>query len=575
MNARRLARIIKVSKGETPADLVIRNCQVVDPISRTIATSNIAIFDGYIVGVGDYRGENEIDGENYFAVSGLIDSHVHIESSMCTPAAFAELVVPFGTTAVIADPHEISNVKGTDGINFMLNSAHRVPLKVKFMAPSCVPCTNFEDSGAVIDADDMEELISDSRIFGLGELMNAPGLHSSDPEVLEKLCLAINAKKTIDGHAPGLTGKLLNAYRVAGITTDHECVNAEEVRARLRRGMYVLLRQGSAAQNLRELLPGVDDVTARRCAMCSDDKHPGDIIQYGHMNHNLRIAVECGVSPFTAISMATINAAECYHMRNMGLIAPGYHADIVLFDNLKDFNAKKVFINGALVAENGKALFEVTRRVDKAITHSVNIAPVTAKDLQIPIKGDEARVMQLKNHDLITNCVARKVDTKDGFFTFNKNSDIQKLVVVERHKATGKVGVALVENYGLKNGALGTTVAHDSHNMIVVGDDDEAILMAISELERCGGGMTIVHDGKVAHSLELPIAGIMSDKSAPVISKKVDEMIEFAHSKMGINRNVDPFMTISFLSLPVIPQIKITPRGLFDVEKFDFVDVSL
>ncbi|MGL4986082.1 MAG: adenine deaminase [Treponemataceae bacterium] len=573
MNTKRLSKIIKVSKGEFLADLVIRNCKVVDPISQTISDGDIAIFDGYIVGVGDYRGKKEIDAKGAFATSGLIDAHVHIESSLCTPEGFAQLVIPFGTTCVVADPHEISNVKGVGGIHFMINSARKTPLKAYFMVPSCVPATNFEDAGAIVDARVVEELINEKQILGLGEMMNVPGVLHTDEDVVEKISLAINQHKPIDGHAPGVKGKDLNAYRVSGITTDHECINADQVRSRLKRGMYVLLRQGSAAQNLKDLLLGVTEANSRRCAMCSDDKHTGDILQNGHINHNLRLAVAQGFNVFCAIAMATINAAECYQLKNTGLIAPGFHADIVLFEDLKDFKVKKVFIDGEIVAKDGKPLFDAPNRVDMALTQSVNIAPIELRDLQIPIKNNTAKIIQLTSHDLITNAVERAVKVKDGFFDASQNQGIQKLFVIERHKATGKIGKGLIENYGAHGGAIATTIAHDSHNLIVAGDNDGDILHAISELEKVGGGITLVQNGIVLETLSLEIGGLMSAVSAPEISAKIDRMLHLAYEKLCVNREIEPFMTLSFLSLPVIPHIKLTPRGLFNVDTFEFMDV--
>lgn len=574
MNTRKLSHIIKVASGELPADIVIRNCRIVDPISQTISEGSIAVYGGFIVGIGDYHGEKEIDGEGRYAVSGFIDAHVHIESAMCTPEAYGEMVIPLGTTTVVADPHEIANVKGIDGLQFMINSARRSPLKAHFMVPSCVPAVDFENSGAVLDSESIESLLGEKSILGLGEMMNGPGVYGTQEQVLEKLSAAINAGKPIDGHAPGLSGKLLNAYRVGGITTDHECTTPEEVRARLKRGMYVLLRQGSAAQDLEKLLPAVTQANSRRCAFCSDDKHAGDILRHGHINHNVKIAVKAGVDVFSAIAMATINAAECYRLKNTGLIAPGYLADIVLFDDLENFDAQMVFINGQLVAQGGKALFPVSNRVDKAVTHSVNIAPVTEKMLQVPLKTSQAKVISLHSHSLVTDCVTRTVAVKNGAFAFDSVVPVQKLVVVERHRATGKIGCALIENYGVTEGAVATTVAHDSHNLVVAGDNDRDILLALQELEHQGGGLTLVHRGKVVDTVALPIAGIMSDTSAFEVSKGVDHLTELAHNLLGINRNIDPFMSLSFLCLPVIPHIKLTPEGLFNVDSFSFTDCN-
>lgn len=564
---------MNAAAGKAKAELVLKNCRVVNPITRTIRMADIAIEQGVIAGVGNYSGKTEIDALSLFAVAGLIDAHVHIESSMCTPESFAQLVVPKGTTTVIADPHEIANVKGAEGIHFMLNSARRVPLKIHFMVPSCVPATPFEDSGAVLDADEIEELLREPGILGLGEMMNAPGVVDCVPEVLEKICAARNAGKPADGHAPGLSSLALNAYCAAGIRTDHECSTKSEVLERLENGMYVLLRQGSAAQNLREILPSVTRENSRRCAMCTDDKHTQDIIRGGHINESLKIAVQGGLDCFSAVAMATINAAECYGLKNTGLIAPGYSADIVLFKDLKDFEPEMVFINGALAAKDGKAAFEVKNRVDRAVTHSVHIKPFTVEDLALHLSSENAKVISLKNHDLVTECSVRKVVLTDGIFDCKKNPGIQKIIVMERHKATGKIGKALIENYGIRGGAVATTVAHDSHNIIAAGDNDRDIFAAINALNEMGGGIVLVKNGAVLGSLALPVAGLMSDKSFLEVGKSLQNLLELAWKELGISREIEPFMTLSFLSLPVIPHLKVTPRGLFDVDRFEFTEI--
>ena len=410
-------------------------------------------------------------------------------------------------------------------------------------------------------------------ILGLGEMMNAPGVVGCVPEVLEKICAARNAGKPADGHAPGLSSLELNAYCAAGIRTDHECGTKSEVLERLENGMYVLLRQGSAAQNLREILPSVTRENSRRCAMCTDDKHTQDIIRGGHINESLKIAVQGGLDCFSAVAMATINAAECYGLKNTGLIAPGYSADIVLFKDLKDFEPEMVFIDGVLAAKDGKAAFEVKNRVDRAVTHSVHIKPFTVEDLALHLSSENAKVISLKNHDLVTECSVRKVVLTDGIFDCKKNPGIQKIIVMERHKATGKIGKALIENYGIKGGAVATTVAHDSHNIIAAGDNDSDIFAAINALNEMGGGIVLVKNGAVLGSLALPVAGLMSDKSFLEVGKSLQNLLELAWKELGISREIEPFMTLSFLSLPVIPHLKVTPRGLFDVDRFEFTEI--
>lgn len=577
MTIEKLSKMIEAASSKREADLVIRNCKVVNPISAEIIDADIAIIDDYIVGLGSYNGKEIIDAKGSYATSGLIDSHVHIESSLCTPSSFAEAVIPFGTTLIITDPHEIANVCGIDGIKFMIESAKKSPLKCKFMLSSCVPAIDFEDSGAVLDSNIIEEFINDEDIFGLAEMMNSPGVLSLDKEVLKKLIAAINADKIIDGHGVMLGEKTLSAYRTAGIYTDHECVSAKELKARIANGMYVLLRQGSAAENLTSLLQGVNQSNARRCAMCTDDKHLDHIVEHGHISHNLKIAVENGLDVFNAIAMATINAAECYRLKNIGLIASGYKADIVLFDDLKDFKANKVFIDGKLVSENGKALFKKLDRdiSNNKILSTINIAPITINDIQIKLKSDEANVIRIVNRDLFTEKNIRIVGFENGYFKYRKSVDILKLIVVERHKATGKIGLGLIENYKLQNGAIATSISHDSHNIISVGDNDEDIILAVKEIERCSGGITIVKKGKVLDTLELKIAGIMSDEDPNDIVKKIYSMHKLAHEELNVNKDIDPFMTLSFMALPVIPEIKLTTNGLFDVKKFDFIDISV
>ncbi len=571
----RLKRLIDAAAGRIPAELVIKNCRIVNPLTKSAENGDIAVQDGTIAGCGEYSGVTEIDGHGLFATAGLIDAHVHIESAMCTPEAFAAMVIPKGTTCVIADPHEIANVKGADGIHFMMNSARRTPLKAKFMIPSCVPATPFEDSGAELTAEDISRLLQEPDTAGLGEMMNALGVCACDNSVLEKILVSLRSGKTLDGHAPSLSGKFLSAYRAAGITTDHECTAPEEVTERIAKGMYVLLRQGSAAQNLKSLIPAVTEADSRRCLMCTDDKHPQDIIKSGHINGNLRIAVSAGLDPFTAVAMATINTAECYGLKNQGLIAPGFQADIVLWKNLENFDADMVFINGILQARDGKPLFSTPNRTDRSMTHTVNIKPFTEDALKIRMKSDRAKVISLVPHGITTGCSVRKVRlAEDGTFECQMNRGIQKLVVMERHRATGKTGLALIENYGITNGAAATTVAHDSHNIIAAGDNDSDIATAINALNQAGGGMVLVSGGKILGLLPLPVAGLMSDRSGAETAEELGKLLETAWTELGISREIEPFMTLSFLALPVIPKLKLTPRGLFDAESFEFTGLE-
>jgi len=491
---------------------------------------------------------------------------------MSSPSQFARVIVPRGVTSIIADPHEIANVKGIEGIKYIIEDSKRVPLDVYVMLPSCVPATNFENAGAILEAQDLKELMDEETVLGLGEMMNYPGVIFLDEKVIEKLILFKDRVK--DGHGPMIDGKDLNAYVAAGIMTEHECSTAEEVLNRLRLGMYILLREGSAARDLRNIIKVVNKDNLRRFLFCTDDKHPEDLINEGTIDYNIKLAIREGIEPIDAIKMATLNAAECYGLKGKGAIAPGYIADLVVIDNLEDFNIVKVFKNGKLVAENNQALFDTTIHLPKNMVDSVRIRDVKVEDLQIPMKSNKANIIGVVENSIVTEKIVDEVNLVNGYFDYS-NDDILKLVVVERHFATGNIGVGLIKNFKLKNGAIGSTVGHDSHNMIVVGDNDEDILAAIKELEIIGGGLTMVSRGKVLKSLPLEIAGIMTSRPIEETNRILKEMIDLSHKELKVNENIDPFMTLSFMALPVIPKLKLTDMGLFDVEKFEFIDISL
>jgi len=566
-----LKNLISIAAGNKKADLVLKNCSIINVLTSEIVEGDIAIYNGKIAGIGDYTGEKEIDVEGKFIAPGFIDGHVHIESSMASPSQFAKAIVPRGTTTIIADPHEIANVSGTDGIKYILDDSENIPLDVYIMLPSCVPATPFENSGANLKAEDLRELIDHERVLGLGELMNYPGVINGDEEVLDKILLAKGKK--IDGHGPLINAGQLNAYIASGISTEHECSTVEEMKNRLRLGMYILIREGSAAKNLKELIKGVNKENLNRCLFCTDDKHPDDILSDGHINYNIKLAMKEGMDPIDAIKMATINGAECYGLKDRGAIAPGYIADLVVIDNLEDFNILKVFKGGKMVGEDYNPLFEVSSTDTLKVENSVNIKKLTLEDLDIELKSNSANVIKLFPHSLFTEKVEREVEVKDGKFTFGQE-DILKVTVVERHNGTGNIGLGLVENFGLKGGAIASTIAHDSHNIIAIGDSDEDILKAIEEIEKIGGGITIVSNKKVLKSLPLPIAGLMSEDSLEKINDKFKGMLSIAYKELGVNSEIDPFMTLSFIALPVIPELKITDMGLFDVSKFKFVDIS-
>lgn len=571
-----LRRLIEVSAGRKKADLVIKNAHVVDVFNHSIIDGTVAVCDGVIAGIGAYEGEQELDMHGKYLLPGLIDSHVHIESAMTSPEQFASAVVPRGTTTVIADPHEISNVCGLEGIQYMLDATELLDLQVYFMLPSCVPATEFENSGAKLGVGQLYELMSSPRVLGLGEMMDYPNAIQASEHILDKIALAASCGKRIDGHAPMVEGRELNAYAASGISTDHECSTVDEMHDRLSRGMYVLMREGSAARNLRDLLKGVSPENSRRCLFCTDDRQPEDILKSGHIDNHLRIAVSMGIDPLTAVSMATINAAECYGLSGTGALAPGYAADMIVVDDLKSFNVQKVFIGGKAVAQDGSMLQQPRIYRSEAVENTVHVEGFNKDSLKLTLATDLARVIRIAPHSLVTEQVIRKVDIDENReFIFHEDLDLLKLAVVERHNLTGNIGLGLVENYRLKGGAIATTIAHDSHNIIAIGDDDADMCAAIEHLIELGGGIAIAAQGKILDSLALPIAGLMSKESAEHVNERLQRMHSIAFEKLHVYEEIDPFMTLSFLALPVIPDLKLTDMGLFDVREFRFTDISV
>lgn len=565
-----LRNLIIKAKGTINPQLVLKNANIINVFTAEIIKGDIAIDAGKIVGIGKYTGEVEIDLDGKYVSPGFIDSHVHIESSMSTPTEFAKAVIPRGITTIISDPHEIANVKGLDGIRYMIEDSKRTPLDVYVMLPSCVPSTNFENAGAILEAEDLKELIDNEFVLGLGEMMNYPGVISLDEKILDKLFLGKDM--IVDGHGPMIRDKELNAYVAAGVQTEHEASTVEEVIDRLRLGMYILVREGSAARDLRNIISAVNKDNLRRFLFCTDDKHPEDLIKEGSIDFNIKLAIKAGVEPIDAIRMATINSAECYGLKNKGAIAPGYNADLVVMDNLDDFNILKVFKNGELVAENNKPLFKTETYLPDHMQNSVSIKDVELKDIQIPMETNKANIIGIVKDSLVTERLIKEVKVSNGYFEYS-NDDILKLVVVERHLGTGNIGVGLIKNFNLENGAIGLTIAHDSHNLIVVGDNDSDILLAIKEIEKIGGGITLVSEGKVLKNLELEIGGIMTSKPIEQTNSILGEMMKISYEQLKVNPKIDPFMTLSFMALPVIPKVKLTDIGLFDVEKFEFINV--
>ena len=545
------------------AALVIKNANIVNVFTGTIEQGDVAIRDGIILGIGNYSGREEIDAKGAYLCPGLIDGHVHIESSMAHPSRFADCVLQQGTTTVIADPHEIANACGTDGIQYMLDQTEWLPLSVFFMIPSCVPCTSFETSGAKLVATDMEPFLSHKRVIGLGEVMDYVSVVSGDGEMLDKLKLF--ERRPIDGHAPLLSGDDLNAYCIAGPRTDHECSTYDEIFEKMRKGMRIHIRVGSACRGMEELMRKVADnkLPTRRMLFCTDDKHLEDIEREGHINYILRLAVANGISPIEAVQMATINAAETYGLQRYGAIAPGYRADMVLFDNLTDFNPIMVFSNGIQFKPHPDTLL----KRDPRIYNSVHLAPRKPGILDLPVH-ENMPVINLVPGELITNLTFETVPEKDG--KFMPTPDILKAAVFERHMSSGRVGVGILRGMRLTNGAIASTVGHDSHNLIVVGDNDGDMLAAVDALEACSGGFVVVSQGKVQAQLPLPIAGLMSDLPLHEIIERQKQLLT-AFRSIGEYPDGDPFVTLSFIALPVIPYVRITDMGVFDVTKMQFV----
>ncbi len=570
-----LKHLIDVAAGRVKADLVIRGAKIVDVFSGRIITGDIAIAGSRIAGIGTYDGNEIYDASGLYAAPGFIDSHIHIESSYVTPETLGSLLVPHGTSCIVADPHEIANVCGIAGVEYMQNAAKNTALDIRFMLPSCVPSTPFENAGAILDAKALNDPIHSDSILGLAEFMNAVGVVAGDNEVMDKLLAAKDADKPIDGHSPGLAGNALNAYISAGILTDHECSCLEEMNDRISRGMYVLLRYGSACHDLTKLLPGVTKENVRRCLLCSDDKQVRSILDTGHIDGLLRICVNSGMDAIDAIRMATLNAAECYGLKDQGGIAPGRRADIVLLESLKFFNVKTVWIAGQKCAEDGNYLLPIEKYDTSTVASSVNVKDFSVDRLRLPLKSSRVKTIDIKPGGVLTGKGEMDIQLdEDGCFVFNPRIDVVKIAVVERHHGTGNVAVGLLHGYGIKQGAVALSVAHDSHNIIVTGTSDQDMAAAVEEIIRMKGGMTLVLHGNPLVSIPLPVAGLMSEDDALTVDSAITRAHNIAYETLGVNYSVEPLMTLCFMALPVIPELKITDKGLFDVTKFEFTPVE-
>lgn len=570
--------LLAVARGEAPADLILAGGLVVNVFTGETLGGNVAVKDGRIAGIGDYvLGEEVLDLAGAHVAPGFIDAHMHVESTCLPPSEFVRLAAPHGTTGVVLDPHEIANVMGLAGIRYVMDDAAGLPMSMMFALPSCVPASHLENSGARLNAADLEPFFEDPRVVALAEMMNFPGVVGAESAVLAKVNLGLR-RRMVDGHCPGLRGRALQAYAAARITSDHESTTPEEAREKLRAGMRVFIREGSAARNLAALLPLVNQANKTRFCFCTDDRHPADLAQEGHIDHVVRSAVRLGLDPVTAIAMASLHTAQHYHQAGKGAIAPGYDADVIVFDDLADIRPRLVFHHGRLVARDGVYVGEPSRGRTPIAAPRVPLRlplDLSAASLAVPVLrgGRDIRVIGMDPHQLVTASLVLPPRIVDGCCQSDVSRDVLKLAVIERHRGTGNIGRGFVRGFGLKAGALGSTVGHDSHNLAIVGASDTDMVVAARALEAVGGGQCAVRDGQVLALLPLPIAGLMSDEPAERVIAQQRELLRAARD-LGCPFH-DPFMPLSFLPLPVIPSLKLTDMGLVDVEKFAIVPLEV
>lgn len=553
-------RIIAVAAGREKADLVLKNAKYLNVFSNEFLCGDIAVANGLIAGVGKYDGKTEIDVSGKLVLPGFIDAHIHLESSMVTPAEFAKAVVAHGTTTVITDPHEITNVMGIDGVEYMIQASQNLPIDVHFMMPSCVPATEIDESGAELDCKDIDLYLDNKKVLGLAEMMNYVGVINGDKNVLSKIVTSQAHHKKIDGHAPELSGNDLNAYIAAGVYSDHECSTFENALEKLRKGQFIMIREGTAAHNLKALMPLLTQQYYSRCMFATDDKHPSDLLYGGHIDYIVKQALKNGADPIVAIKTATHHAARYFLLNNKGAIASGYLADIVVVDNLEDFNVETVFKSGKLVFDGEVKDFSaptVDEKLAEKCFDTFHLDSVTPSSFKVDGK---LGLIGLVGGELLT----RNLGTADKIDVEN---DILKIACIERHKGTNHIGVGYVKGYSLKSGAVATSVAHDSHNIITVGCNDDDIAVAVNAIKDSKGGIAVVENGKIKALLELPIAGLMSDEPLTTVNEKL-ENAKLSAYELGADKSIDPFMTLSFLSLPVIPSLRITTKGVFDAENW-------
>ncbi len=572
MTPARLRELLAIARGETPADLLLTGGRLVNVFSGEIYPAEVAISGDRVAGVsmtpGTYEARAVIDLDGQLLAPGFIDGHVHIESSLLQPTEFAGAVLPSGTTAVVSDPHEIANVHGLDGIRYMLAASDGLDLRVFVMLSSCVPATDMETAGASLSADHLASLIDLPRVLGVAEMMNYPGVVDGHHDLVEKALLGHRAGLRVDGHAPMLSGQALQAYLAAGIVSDHESVSAEEALEKLRHGMQIHIREGSTAKNLDALLPIVNERTARFCSFAADDKQPDDLVREGHLDHVLRRAIASGLDPITALRMATINTARHYGLNDLGAVAPGYLADLVAFSDLRDIRVTRTFSGGRLVAENGRLLVP-QRSAAAAPVNRVLTGDLTESSFALPAAGTHARVIEVIPEQIVTRAVVEPVAVRNGYVLADPARDLLKIAVVERHRGTGNDGVGLVKGFGLRAGALASTFAHDSHNIVAVGATDSELLLAVRTVVEMGGGICAVEGGAVLAQLPLPIAGLMSSAPLETVRAAMSGLLDAART-LGCPLS-NPYMAMAFLALPVIPALKITDKGLVDVEAFELV----
>ena len=557
-------RIIAAAAGREPADLVLKNATFVNVFSNELSTMDIAVAEGLIVGMGSYQGRSEVDCTGKIILPGFLDAHIHLESSLVSPTEFVKAVLPHGTTTVVTDPHEIANVMGTDGIEYMLQATEDLPVDVRFMLPSCVPATPLDESGAILDYRAIDSFYDHPRVQGLAEMMNFVGAINGDEQTVEKIVAAQAHHKKIDGHAPDLQGNDLNAYIAAGVYSDHECHDVKDAIAKLERGQFIMIREGTAARNLEALMPLLTGKYADRCMFCTDDKHPNDLLEKGHIDYIVKKAISLGADPITAVKVACHNAARYFLLNNRGGISPGYRADFVIIDNFQDFNIEQVYKKGVLMVDHGEIQDFPSPEIEPYLVErahkTFHVAALTAEDFAE------------KRPRGIIGMVDGEITTVDAGYSdrIDVEYDVLKIAVVERHKNTHHIGIGYIQGYGLKSGAVATSISHDSHNIIVVGTNETDMAAAVNRVVELNGGIVVWDGGQSVAEVPLSIAGIMSDEPLVTVNEKLETAKDAAH-KLGVNPGIDPFMTLSFMALPVIPSLRITTRGVFDVTTQSYV----